>query len=238
MVKKTKLKEEEKEIERIYSSQVTPDLDGEEVFLQGWAEETRDLSKIRFLVLRDISGKIQVTAIKGKTPDKVFDEIIKIPKESVISVRGKVVKSKQSPGGREVLPDKIEIINKSLPILPIDISDFSKTELSKRLDWRSLSLRTKKSRFIFKIQAKLLEGMQEWLNDNGFLQIFTPCLMGIPAESGSEVFDVRYFDKIAFLRQDPQLHRQLSIAGGIERLYEIGPSWRAEKSGHLRGVRA
>jgi aspartyl-tRNA synthetase len=204
------------------------------VKISGWVHDVRDLSKVKFLVLRDKSGVIQVTGIKGITPDNVFEELDKIPRESVISIEGKSVKSKQALGGMEVNPEKIEIISKAEHPLPIDVSDFSKTELPKRLDWRSLSLRSKKSRFIFKIQSKIVEGMQEWLNVNGFQQVFTPCLMGIASESGSEVFEVKYFNKKAFLRQDPQLHRQLTIAGGIEKLYDIGSSWRAEKSNTVR----
>jgi aspartyl/asparaginyl-tRNA synthetase len=87
---------------------------------------------------------------------------------------------------------------------------------------------------IFKIQAKLVQGMQEYLRDNGFLQVFTPCFMGAPSESGSEVFAVPYFNKEVFLRQDPQLHRQLIITSGFDRIYDIGPSWRAENSNTAR----
>jgi len=157
----------------------------------------------------------------------------RISRESVIYVKGEIKESKQAPGGKEIIPKGIIVLSKAEE-LPIDISEMSKTELPKRLDWRSLSLRNSKSRAIFKVQSKILEGIQEWLNKNGFQQIFTPCLIGIPAESGSEVFEVNYFDKKAFLRQDPQLHRQLTIVGGIERLYEVGPSWRAEKSHTVR----
>jgi aspartyl/asparaginyl-tRNA synthetase len=220
-------------MERDYISEV---LKGKKskVFVKGWVYDSRDLSKIRFLVLRDVSGIVQVTGVKGKTPEKVFDVLDKIPKESVIEIEGKVVASKQAPGGYEINPEKLDVLAEAESPLPIDISDFSKTDLDKRLDWRSLSLRSKKSKSIFKIQGKIIQGMQDWLNSNGYYQIFTPSLMGIAAESGSEVFEVKYFDKKAFLRQDPQLHRQLTIAGGIEKIYDIGPSWRAEKSHTVR----
>jgi len=202
--------------------------------IAGWLHEKRDLGKIRFILLRDISGIIQITGLKDKTSKEVFELMDKLPCESVVSVRGELKESKQAPGGKEILPEEIEVLGKSEEKLPIDVSDFSKTNIDKRLYWRCLSLRTKKSRAIFKIQAKIIEGMQEWLNKNGFCQVFTPCLMGVPSESGSEVFEVKYFDKKVFLRQDPQLHRQLTIAGGIEKIYDIGPSWRAEKSHTVR----
>ncbi len=219
---------------RIYVEQALNKKGKVELF--GWVHDTRDLSKIRFLILKDVSGRIQVTGVKGKTKDSVFDLMNKISKESVVSVKGSLKDSKQAPGGKEILPDDIEIIAKAEQPLPIDVSDYSKTGLDKKLDWRCLSLRTKKSQAIFKIQAKIVEGMQDWLNKNGFRQVFTPCIMGVPSESGSEVFEINYYGKKAFLRQDPQLHRQLTIAGGIEKLYDIGPSWRAEKSHTVRHI--
>lgn len=203
------------------------------VEITGWVHKIRNLGKINFIVLRDMSGIIQITAVKGKVSDELFNLMDKITRESVIYVKGIVKNSKQAPGGKEIIPNDIKIISKAEE-LPIDVSDFSKTELPKRLDWRCLSLRTRKSQIIFKIQSKLIEGMQEWLHKNGFSQVFTPCLMGVASESGSEVFEVKYFKDKAFLRQDPQLHRQLTILGGLERIYDIGASWRAEKSHTIR----
>ena len=204
-----------------------------EVEIAGWVQNSRELGKIRFLLLRDSSGLIQVTAIKGKVEEKIFDMMNKITRESVIYVKGNVVDSKQAPGGKEIIPDDIVVLNpaEELPIdIPLNLKDESTTELPKRLDWRSLSLRTKKSQIIFNVQAKIVEGMQEYLRKNGFIQVFTPCIMGVPSESGSEVFEIKYYNGKAFLRQDPQLHRQLAILGGFEKIYDIGPVWRAEKS--------
>jgi len=217
-------------MERSYIGEILEKKKEGKVLVEGWLYETRDLGKIKFLLLRDISGTIQITAHKDKTSTKLFGLISAIPRESVLAVEGKTVLSKKAPGGVEIIPEKIEVLAIAEKKLPIDISNFGKTGLDKRLDWRSLDLRNEKNSAIFKIQAKLVEGMQEWLNKNGFLQVFTPCIMGTPSESGAEVFQIIYFDKPAFLRQDPQLHRQLTIAGGLEKIYDIGPSWRAEKS--------
>ncbi|MFH1364259.1 MAG: aspartate--tRNA(Asn) ligase, partial [Candidatus Aenigmatarchaeota archaeon] len=161
-------------------------------------------------------------------------EIIKITdslnREDCIEVQGKAKEAKQAPGGHEIIPEKIEIITKSETPLPIDIDSKIETGIDKRHDWRSIDLRDPRNTAIFKIQSKLIEGMQEWLIKNNYTQVFTPCLMGAASESGAEVFPVMYYDKEAFLRQDPQLHRQLVIAGGFDRIYDIGPSWRAEHS--------
>lgn len=215
---------------RLYAKEIKSSDSGKDVLLQGWVQEIRDIGKLKFIVLRDVSGIIQITAHKETTSPSVFSQMSKIPKESVIAVEGKVKKSKQAPGGREVLPTKLEIISEAAQPLPIDVTMRSKTELPRRLDWRSLDLRRQRDAAIFKIQAKLVEGMQEWLNKNDFLQVFTPCIMGAASESGAEVFQVMYFGKPAFLRQDPQLHRQLCIAAGLEKIYDLGPSWRAELS--------
>ena len=221
-------------MERIHIEEAFKKKAGEKVKLGGWVHETRALGKVRFIVLRDITGRMQVVAVRGETPEKSFELIGKVNRESVIFIEGVVKDSKQAPGGKEIALEKIELISEAGEKLPIDVSDFSKTSIDKKLDWRCLSLRSKESRAIFKIQAKILEGMQEWLNNNKFQQVFTPSIMGVAAESGSEAFEIKYFNKKAFLRQDPQLHRQLTIAGGIEKIYEIGPSWRAEKSHTVR----
>lgn len=207
------------------------------VLVKGWVHNTRELGKIRFLLLRDISGIIQVTAVKGKVAENVFKSMNQ-NRESVLAVTGEIVKNNKAPGGVEIVPEKIEVISASEAELPIQVVEKGdiKTDLSKRLDWRSIDLRKPENLAVFKVQAALLEGMQNYLNKQGFIQVFTPCLMGIPSESGSEVFEVKYFDKKAYLRQDPQLHRQLTILGGIEKLYDIGPSWRAEKSHTIKHI--
>jgi aspartyl-tRNA synthetase len=98
------------------------------------------------------------------------------------------------------------------------------------LDWRVIDLRRRENMAIFQIQSKLVEGMLSYLTENEYLQVFTPCLIGGTSEGGAEVFEVNYFGKGAFLRQDPQLHRQLCIAAGFDKIYDLGPNWRAELS--------
>lgn len=207
---------------------------GKEAFLQGWVHDIRSLAKMKFILLRDASGIVQCVL---KQDTKGFGEELTL--ESVIGVKGKAKPAKLTNGeltkkNLELEISQLEIINKAEE-LPIQVNEKgAKAELSTRLDWRSLSLRTQKSQAIFKIQAKIIEGMQEYLNKNGFLQVFTPSLMGVASESGSDVFEVKYFETKAYLRQDPQLHRQLTVAGGIEKIYDIGPSWRAEKSNTIK----
>jgi len=204
---------------------------GEEVLIKGWVYEIRNLSNMAFILLRDFSGIVQCV-IKDKSL------MNNISLESVVEIRGKVkkaqVKAEFARRDAEVEVSSLKILSKAEE-LPIQVNEKAvKAELPNKLDWRSLSLRTPRAHAIFKVEAKLIEGMQEYLNKKGFLQVFTPCLMGVASESGSEAFEVKYFDTKAYLRQDPQLHRQLTIIGGIEKLYDIGPSWRAEKSNTIK----
>ncbi|MDO8647914.1 MAG: aspartate--tRNA(Asn) ligase [Candidatus Diapherotrites archaeon] len=202
---------------------------GQKALLKGWVQKARNQSKVKFIILRDSTGTIQTVATPELT--KNFEEFGKIPEESAISIQGIIKAEKQAPNGIELQAESFQIISKAaeLPI-PVIEKTGSETQLPKRLDWRSIDLRKPENQAIFKIQSALIEGMQECLIKENFQQVFTPCLMGVPSESGAELFEVKYFEKKAFLRQDPQLHRQLTIAGGIERLYDIGPSWRAEQS--------
>jgi len=199
------------------------------VEVKGFVHDFRDFGGLKFIQLRDSTGIIQITVIKNKSDQKILDIISEITKESAIKVEGKVQESKKM--GLEIIPSKITIISKSEKDLPIPISiSTSDVGQEKRFEWRSLDLRKLRQQAIFKIQSALVEGISEYLLKEDFIQIFTPCLMGVAAESGSEVFPVIYYDKEAFLRQDPQLHRQLTIAGGISKIFEIGPAWRAEQS--------
>lgn len=201
---------------------------GKKVRILGWVGKIRDLGNIKFFLLRDREGIVQVTAKKGKSPAALIKQIASLGREDVVSVEGRVVASKQAPRGREIIPEKISMVSKADSPLPIESRET--TGLDKRLDWRVLDLRNPKNLAIFKIQSSLVEGMTSYLRKEGFLQVFTPCLMGTASESGADVFPVFYFKKEVYLRQDPQLHRELVIAAGFDRLYDLGPSWRAEPS--------
>ncbi|MBI5065209.1 aspartate--tRNA(Asn) ligase [Candidatus Woesearchaeota archaeon] len=201
------------------------------VELSGYVHEFRDLGGLKFIQLRDSTGMVQVTVVTNKSDKKVLDEIRGLTNESSLIVVGTVQKTEKAASGLEVIPEKITVLSKSDPELPISVNEKGiATGQATRLDWRSLDLRKPKMQAIFAVQSAILEGIQEYLFGNGFRQVFTPCLLGVASESGSEVFPVVYFDKEAFLRQDPQLHRQLTIAGGFPKVFDIGPAWRAEQS--------
>ncbi len=198
--------------------------------VNGFVDEIRNLGKLKFIRLNTASGYIQVTVHKEKVPKHVFDTVEKITRQSAISVTGVMKKNKEAPGGQELIPQKIEILTLSATPLPLDPSGKTPAELDTRLDWRPLDLRHPRNRAIFIIQSKIVEGMDEFLKKEGFIEVFTPSIIGAASEGGAEVFSVKYFDEEAFLRQDPQLHRELTILGGLDKIYDLGPSWRAELS--------
>tara|TARA_Y100000310_G_scaffold329554_1_gene399650 strand:+ start:13878 stop:15182 length:1305 start_codon:yes stop_codon:yes gene_type:complete len=204
------------------------------VEIVGWVHNTRDLSKIKFILLRDTSGIIQITGVKGKTSKSIFENMEKVSRESLIYVKGKVVNSKQAPGGKEINPDKIIIISEA-DDLPIDVSDYSKTELPKRLDHRFLDLHRKRTQTIFKIQGEIAKAFRDYFYDKGFIEMQPPCIIGSSSEGGTDLFPVKYFEKNAYLAQSPQLYKQM-VACSIEKTFMITPIWRAEKHNTIRHI--
>lgn len=213
-----------------YTSEVKPEDAEKEVIVAGWVHRIRDLGSLKFIILRDREGLIQITLKKGVTAQDLIELAESLKEEFVISVKGIVKATKIAPKGREIIPTRIDVLSKIVSNLPVSVSGKIESNLDTRLDQRVLDLRRPEVLAIFKIQSKLVEGMQDYLREDGFQQVFTPCLMGAASESGSEVFPVVYFNKSAFLRQDPQLHRQLVVISGMDRIYDLGPSWRAEPS--------
>ncbi len=203
-----------------------------DVELAGWLYDSRDLGKIKFLILKDISGQVQVTGVKGKVSDDVLKIMDKISRESVIYVKGKVINSKQAPGGKEVIPEQIEILANAEE-LPIDVTDFSKTELPKRLDYRFLDLHRKKIQAIFKIQSTIMQAYREFMIKEGAIEAVFPSIISSSSEGGTDLFEVKYFNKKAFLSQSCQLYKQM-VACSMEKVFTIFTVWRAEKHNTVR----
>ncbi len=214
---------------RVYTSEL-PKLVGKKVELSGWVHDVRLIGGINFVLLRDRDGIVQVTILKSKADKKILAVLQKLHQEDVIAVKGEVTKSKIAKIGIEVIPDEMLLMNRSEVSLPLDPREVTPANIDTRLDWRPIDLRKPQNIAIFKIQAKILEGFEEFLKKEGFIQVFTPSLLGGTSEGGAEVFKIKYYDSDAFLRQDPQLHRQLTIIGGFDKIFDVGPSWRAEES--------
>jgi aspartyl-tRNA synthetase len=198
----------------------------------GWVSKTRGLGKIRFLLLRDISGIIQITAVRNKVNEKIFEVMDKVSSESVLFVKGEIKNSNQAPGGKEIIPEKVKIISNAEK-LPIDVSDHSKTELPKRLDYRFLDLHRKNTQEIFRIQSEIVHSFRKFFYDRNFMEIQLPSIISSSSEGGTELFHVNYFEKKAYLAQSPQLYKQM-LACSVENVFTITPVWRAEKHNTVR----
>ena len=204
-----------------------------EIEVCGWVHDARDLGKIRFIVLRDITGKIQITGLEKETKKDIFELMKSVPRESVINVKGKLKKSKQAPGGKEIFPSEIKIIARAEHPLPVDVSDHSKTELPKRLDYRFLDLHREKIQAIFKIQSTISSSFREHFLNKEFIEFQPPSIISSASEGGTALFPAQYFEKKAFLAQSPQLYKQM-VACSMEKVFTITPVWRAEKHNTVR----
>ncbi|MCD6575864.1 MAG: aspartate--tRNA(Asn) ligase [Nanoarchaeota archaeon] len=202
------------------------------VAVAGWVESYRDLKKIKFIILRDSTGTLQITMPKAKVPDEVFS--LEPTQESYIFVKGKMIDSKEARGGKELIPSEIKILSKAETPIPIDISGKIETDLSKRLDWRFIDIRNPKVNEIFKLQSKIINTLSRFCDENEFIRINTSKLVGVPTEGGTEYFEVDYFDKKAYLAQSPQFYKELALSGGLEKVYEIGNVYRAEPHHTIR----
>jgi aspartyl-tRNA synthetase len=203
---------------------------GKNVVIAGWVENVKELPNLRFVIIRDRTGLAQVTLHKKNSPQELLSLSEKLNLQDVIAVEGIVPEKQIAKIGPELNPTSITVLNRSDTPLPIDITGTVETQLDLRLDWRVLDLRNPRNLAIMKIESKFMEAAEEYLRNHGFIQVSTPAILGGSSEGGSEVFKIDYFGNPAFLRQDPQLHRQLAIAGGLDKIYDLGPSWRAELS--------
>ncbi|WEL23014.1 aspartate--tRNA(Asn) ligase [Candidatus Nanohalovita haloferacivicina] len=222
-------------IERTYTNEVTADQDGETVAVSGWAHEIRDLGGITFVILRDRKGQIQLT-FKEDENEELFENAQNIGKEDVIWAKGVVQSNDQAPGDRELHPEELKIIGEAESPLPMDISSEVESEMSTRMDNRFMDLRRPEKHAIFSLRSHLLDAMENWFDNNDYINIQTPTIAKMGAEGGAELFPVVYYGEEAFLSQSPQLYKQMLMAAGFDKVYETGTAFRAEEFATSRHV--
>ncbi len=203
---------------------------GKKVKINGWVQENRNLGGLRFILLKDKSGEVQVTIVKGEVSEEIKEATSGLTRESYVEVVGELKANDKAPMKVELIPEIFTVLNKADSPTPIDTSGKIVSDLSKRLDWRFLDLRNKKALALFKVRGQIFKACVEFFEKNGFQNIQTPKITSAGAESGSELFPVVYFDQEAFLSQSPQLYKQMMVCAGFEKVYEIAPVFRAEKS--------
>lgn len=221
-------------MERKYSVDVGPS--DQKVKVAGWAHEIRDIGKLVFIVLRDREGEVQITAKQDETDDEVFETAKNLGKEDVIEVTGSVEHSDQAPGGREIKPDAINVLNKAETPLPLEVSGDVDSDLATRLDNRFIDLRKEEVHAVFSLKTKALRAMRDWFNDEEYIEIDTPLISKGGAEGGADLFPVIYYQDEAFLSQSPQLYKQMLMAAGFDRVFEVGTAFRAEDFATSRHV--
>jgi aspartyl-tRNA synthetase len=212
--------------ERTYTAEAEP---GEDVTVKGWVHEIRDLGGIAFIIVRDTTGKIQVKFEKDEMDDDLVDTGLGVHRESVVGVTGRVEEEDRAPTGVEIVPESIEVIAEADPELPLDPSGKVDAELPTRLDNRTLDLRKPDVKAIFEIRAEVLRSVREAFRDVGCTEINTPKIVATGTEGGTELFPITYFGREAFMNQSPQLFKQLMVGSGLERVFEVGPIFRAEE---------
>lgn len=213
-------------MKRTYSGELKT---GSKALVKGWVQNVRDLGGLKFFILRDREGSVQITAKKGSVPAGIVKAVSGLGREDCVSVHGMVKKSSQAPGGMEIIPDKIDVVSKAKIPLPVETSGKIQTGTDKRFDYRFMDLRNPKIQTIFRVRDTVLTKMREFFESDGFVEVHTPVIQAAGAEGGATLFPLIYYKNEAFLRQSPQLYKQMLMASGLDRVYEIGPAFRAEK---------
>jgi len=211
-----------------YSLDVTSKDFGKNIIIAGWVEDIRNIGSIAFIILRDRKGTLQVTALKKEYPE-LFEILVNITRESIIAVEGICQKSDKARNGYEIIPKAVEILSESHAPLPLGVVDKVESELETRLDNRFIDLRKTKIQSIFKIRNQVISAVHEFLRKENFIEVHTPNIIASSSEGGTDVFKLKYFEKKAFLAQSPQLYKQMLMATGLDRVYEIAWYFRAEE---------
>jgi aspartyl-tRNA synthetase len=190
-------------------------------------QAVRDQKRVQFVILRDVTGLAQVVLEKPEQPSGLNDAVSALTPESAVTLEGEVIADQRVKlGGVEVRLRELQVLSPAQPELPVT----AESALEKRIDWRYLDLRRPDRRLIFEVQSTVEHAMREHWRRQGFIEIHTPKLMGSASESGAELFKVEYFERTAFLAQSPQFYKQMAIAGGFEKVFEIAPVFRANPS--------
>jgi nondiscriminating aspartyl-tRNA synthetase len=213
-----------------YSTEISLSIGDAEVIIMGWVASVRDHGNIRFIILRDMQGEIQITIKKGECSDSLFHLAKEIKEHSSIGVRGKVRPQEKVPNGVEVVPIELRAFSIAKKAAPFIVqSKTSTVGIDTRLDLRAVDLRRNYLGSIFRIRQSVLNSVRTFLSEQKFIEVNTPKMIATATEGGAALFPIFYYDREAFLAQSPQLYKeQLTMA--FESVFEIGPIFRAEPS--------
>jgi len=198
-----------------------------QVTIRGWVQAVRDQKRMQFVIVRDETGMVQVVLAKEEPPTELNKAVSALTVESAITMTGTVVADERVRlGGLELKLKELEVDSLAEPEVPIAPD----SALDKRIDWRYLDLRRPDRRLIFEVQSTAEHAMRDYWRKEGFIELHTPKFMGSASESGAELFKVEYFEGVAYLAQSPQFYKQMAMAAGFGKVFEVGPVFRANPS--------
>ena len=197
------------------------------VTIGGWVETLRDQKRIQFIIIRDESGSVQVTYPRPSEEDALADQVSALTHGSFVVIKGQLKHDERVKlGGIEILLEGLEVVSASLPDSPIA----EDTSIDKRLDWRFIDFRRPELNLMMQVQTTIEQAWREHWLSNDFVEIHSPKLMASPSESHAELFKLEYFEGHAYLAQSPQFYKQMAMSAGLNRVFEIGPVFRADPS--------
>jgi len=200
---------------------------GERVTIRGWVQALRDQKRVQFVIVRDETGLAQIVLEKLEPESELNGAVSALTAESAVTVTGTVVADERVKlGGLELRLEELAVDSLAEPELPVTAG----SALDKRIDWRYLDLRRPDRRLIFEVQTTVEFAMREFWRKERFIELHSPKFMGSASESGAELFKVQYFERDAYLAQSPQFYKQMAMAAGFGRVFEIGPVFRANPS--------
>ena len=208
---------------------------GKEICIEGFVDTIRNLQYVQFLVVRDSTSRVQVTIEKNEANAKLNEIVNELTCESTVKIKGLLQENeKVKLNAMEIIPSEIIVTSRSLEELPLNYKDSKSALLDTRLNYRFLDLRNEKNLLMFKVQTCFINAMREFVVSNNFIEIHTPKIIGAASESGADVFELNYFGRKAYLAQSPQFYKQMAMASGFEKVFEVAPAFRAEKSNSYR----
>ncbi|MHC1605145.1 MAG: aspartate--tRNA(Asn) ligase [Candidatus Methanofastidiosia archaeon] len=197
--------------------------------MRGWVNEIRNIGGIKFVILRNRNGLFQITLPKKKVAPEIFSLVDKLSREDVVEIEGTVHPSRSKDFETETIPSSIKILSKAQTPLPMDPSGKVKAELDTRLDNRFLDIRRPEILAIFKIRHAMIRYARAYLESMEFMEVHTSSIISSASEGGTDLFSINYFEKKAYLSQSPQLYKQMMMAGGFDKIFEIAWYFRAEE---------
>ena len=211
------------------SKEIRPELDGQEVTIFGWVASVRRQVDLVFIIIRDIEGMIQLTTRRKGASKGLLEKIDLLVEHASIGVRGRIKAFEKAPLGAEVLPSEMKILALPRLVPPFSIYGGKLPSIDKRLDIRAIDLRRAKAQSLLKIRHTTLAAIRKYFASQGYLEVNTPKIIATATEGGAALFPILYYDREAFLTQSPQLYKE-ELVIPLEKVFEIGPAFRAEQS--------